>query len=161
MPIAPLPYTVDTDQIMNDETIAIEDADLCIVATVQPSFRDDVDLQADNALFLTKAANMHGELVSALRQLVNACMRHVGSPQPINAALSDAQAALDKLADPVAEAEDEDDATPECQHLICKHCGQDIEGFSPYPAGEWRDRGNNRTCPDGPQQGQPHVPFIL
>jgi len=29
----------------------------------------------------------------------------------------------------------------------CRHCGLDIEGFSPYRKGEWRDRGNNTHCP--------------
>lgn len=36
----------------------------------------------------------------------------------------------------------------------CRHCNQDIEGFSPYPRGAWRDRGNNGTC-DGKRQHSP------
>lgn len=32
-------------------------------------------------------------------------------------------------------------------HTACRHCGQDIEGIAPYPVGDWRDRGNNWTCP--------------
>ena len=34
-------------------------------------------------------------------------------------------------------------------HTMCRHCELDIEGISPYPEGEWRDRGNNTHCPDG------------
>jgi hypothetical protein len=34
-----------------------------------------------------------------------------------------------------------------CKQTACRHCGQDIEGFWPYRAGEWRDRGNNAECP--------------
>lgn len=45
---------------------------------------------------------------------------------------------------------------PEVRQTACRHCGQDIEGFRPFPAGEWRDRGNNRTCPDG--SGRKHAP---
>lgn len=46
-----------------------------------------------------------------------------------------------------------------CKHTTCRHCGQDIEGFAPYRRGEWRDRGNNGTCPDGPNKGKPHAPI--
>ena len=57
----------------------------------------------------------------------------------------------------------------------CRHCGQDIEGFSPYRRGEWRDRGNNTHCPaykqwnaealemqpmDAPE-GQLHAPYQM
>lgn len=35
------------------------------------------------------------------------------------------------------------------RQTACRHCGQDIEGFSPWPQGEWRDRGNNTHCDDG------------
>jgi hypothetical protein len=35
------------------------------------------------------------------------------------------------------------------RHTSCRKCELDIEGFAPYPAGEWRDRGNNATCPKG------------
>lgn len=43
----------------------------------------------------------------------------------------------------------------------CRYCGQDIENFSPYRAGEWRDRGNNPTCPTvaGDRDGLQHVPY--
>lgn len=46
-----------------------------------------------------------------------------------------------------------------CRQTACKHCGQDIENFAPYLAGEWRDRGNNPTCPtpEG-DAGQKHEP---
>jgi hypothetical protein len=43
----------------------------------------------------------------------------------------------------------------------CRNCGQDIENFSPYRAGEWRDRGNNTTCPNAAgDAGQKHAPVI-
>jgi hypothetical protein len=45
------------------------------------------------------------------------------------------------------------------RHTSCIHCGQDIEGFSPYRKHEWRDRGNNRTCPSGPRKGGFHAPY--
>jgi hypothetical protein len=35
------------------------------------------------------------------------------------------------------------------KHTSCRKCELDIEGFAPYPAGEWRDRGNNATCLKG------------
>lgn len=43
----------------------------------------------------------------------------------------------------------------------CRYCGQDIENFSPYKRGEWRDRGNNTTCasPAG-DAGQLHAPYV-
>lgn len=47
-----------------------------------------------------------------------------------------------------------------CQHKACKHCGQDIEGLFPYRRGEWRDRGNNPTCPSGPNKGGYHAPYV-
>lgn len=40
------------------------------------------------------------------------------------------------------------------RHTTCRHCGQDIEGFAPWRKGEWRDRGNNATCPQ-PLAGYP------
>lgn len=43
------------------------------------------------------------------------------------------------------------------RHTTCKHCGQDIEGISPYVKGGWRDRGNNATCNDGKHQHAPAV----
>lgn len=39
---------------------------------------------------------------------------------------------------------------PEVSDVIqtsCRYCGLDIESFSPYPKGQWRDRGNNTICP--------------
>jgi len=46
------------------------------------------------------------------------------------------------------------------RQTTCRHCGQDIENFSPYRRGEWRDRGNNPTCPtpEG-DAGQVHAPY--
>jgi hypothetical protein len=43
----------------------------------------------------------------------------------------------------------------------CRHCDQDIENFWPYRRGEWRDRGNNTTCPtpEG-DAGLKHEPYI-
>lgn len=32
------------------------------------------------------------------------------------------------------------------KQTICKYCDLDIENFSPYRNGEWRDRGNNTHC---------------
>jgi hypothetical protein len=46
------------------------------------------------------------------------------------------------------------------RQTTCRHCGQDIEGFAPYRKGEWRDRGNNTTCPSGPNKGRKHAPFV-
>jgi hypothetical protein len=43
------------------------------------------------------------------------------------------------------------------RQTCCRHCGQDIEGLFPYRRGEWRDRGNNPTCPH-PLQGFPGGP---
>lgn len=41
----------------------------------------------------------------------------------------------------------------------CKHCGLDIENISPYPEGEWRDRGNNTECPVGASESpRKHAP---
>lgn len=40
------------------------------------------------------------------------------------------------------------------RQTACRLCGQDIEGFSPWPKGEWMDRGGNKTC-DG---SRPHAP---
>lgn len=45
------------------------------------------------------------------------------------------------------------------RHMTCKYCKLDIEGFSPFPFGEWRDRGNNTTCPSGLHEGGKHVPY--
>jgi len=47
-----------------------------------------------------------------------------------------------------------------CRQLGCKHCGQDIENFYPYPKRQWRDRGNNTHCPtpEG-DAGQVHEPY--
>lgn len=42
----------------------------------------------------------------------------------------------------------------------CRFCDLDIEGFAPYRRGEWRDRGNNSTCPHGPNKGKPHAPYM-
>jgi hypothetical protein len=60
---------------------------------------------------------------------------------------------------------EEKEEEPEmARHTTCRHCGQDIEGIrpapgAPYPAGEWRDRGNNTTCPnDAGDAGQVHEP---
>lgn len=36
-----------------------------------------------------------------------------------------------------------------CRQTTCRYCGRDIENTSPYRAGEWRDRGNNRACGEG------------
>lgn len=44
------------------------------------------------------------------------------------------------------------------RQTACRHCGQDIEGVAPYRKGEWRDRGNNTTCPSGPSEGKKHAP---
>lgn len=42
----------------------------------------------------------------------------------------------------------------------CKHCGQDIERFSSWKRGEWRDRGNNLHCPTpAGDAGQVHEPY--
>jgi hypothetical protein len=41
----------------------------------------------------------------------------------------------------------------------CRYCGQDIENFSPYKKGEWRDRGGNTKCPY-PAEGKTHAPYI-
>jgi hypothetical protein len=45
------------------------------------------------------------------------------------------------------------------RQTTCRYCGQDIEGFAPYRAGKWRDRGNNTHCPtpEG-DRGQVHAP---
>lgn len=40
-------------------------------------------------------------------------------------------------------------------HTTCRHCGCDIEGSAADD--EWRDRGNNRTCPDDDHEQQ-HEP---
>lgn len=45
------------------------------------------------------------------------------------------------------------------RQTACRHCDLDIEGFAPYRKGEWRDRGNNRTCPHGANAGKPHAPY--
>jgi hypothetical protein len=37
----------------------------------------------------------------------------------------------------------------------CRFCGLDIEGWSPYPAGAWRDRGGETHC----RAGQAHAPY--
>lgn len=42
------------------------------------------------------------------------------------------------------------------RQTACRLCGQDIEGISPFPKGEWRDRGNNTHCNDG----QVHAPVV-
>lgn len=47
---------------------------------------------------------------------------------------------------------------PGARHTSCRYCELDIEGIAPYPKGEWRDRGNNRTCPHGPNKGKLHAP---
>jgi hypothetical protein len=43
------------------------------------------------------------------------------------------------------------------RQTTCRHCGQDIEGFSPYRKGEWHDRGNNTHCPN--DSGRVHGPY--
>ncbi len=47
------------------------------------------------------------------------------------------------------------------RQTACRYCGQDIENHSPYRAGEWRDRGNNTTCPTlaGDRDGLRHKPY--
>ena len=47
------------------------------------------------------------------------------------------------------------------RQTACRYCGLDIENFSPYRKGEWRDRGNNTHCPapDG-KNGPVHAPVI-
>jgi hypothetical protein len=56
-----------------------------------------------------------------------------------------------------AEEDDQDDA-PHVIHTACRHCGQDIEGAPGEP--EWRDRGNNSTCPNAAgDAGQRHEPI--
>lgn len=48
---------------------------------------------------------------------------------------------------------------PQSRQTSCKHCGQDIENIEPFPAGQWRDRGNNPTCPNSAgDAGQTHEP---
>lgn len=42
-------------------------------------------------------------------------------------------------------------------HTLCRHCNQEIEGIAPYRKGEWRDRGNNTSCP-WPARGKTHAP---
>lgn len=54
-----------------------------------------------------------------------------------------------------ADADDEDTGA---RHTSCKHCDLNIEGLAPYPAGEWRDRGNNTTCPTGATKHEPYEP---
>jgi hypothetical protein len=46
------------------------------------------------------------------------------------------------------------------RQTTCRYCEQDIEGVSPYRAGEWRDRGNNQRCPtpEG-DAGLHHAPY--
>jgi hypothetical protein len=44
-------------------------------------------------------------------------------------------------------------------HTACKHCDQDIEGIKPFVKGDWRDRGNNRVCPSGPNKDKAHEPI--
>lgn len=48
-------------------------------------------------------------------------------------------------------------AAPAVRQTACRHCGQDIEGWAPYRAGEWRDRGNNTHCPNA--SGRLHAPI--
>lgn len=48
---------------------------------------------------------------------------------------------------------------PQCLHMACKFCDLDIEGMAPFSAGQWRDRGNNATCPHGANKGKPHAPY--
>ena len=47
------------------------------------------------------------------------------------------------------------------RQTACRFCGQDIENFAPYRKGEWRDRGNNATCPTlaGDRDGLKHAPY--
>lgn len=46
----------------------------------------------------------------------------------------------------------------EVKQTTCRYCEQDIEGFKPFPEGEWRDRGNNTHCPN--DSGKLHAPYI-
>lgn len=50
------------------------------------------------------------------------------------------------------------EAAPKVRHTCCMYCNQDIEGIHPFKLCEWRDRGNNTTCPSGPKAGFCHVP---
>lgn len=43
---------------------------------------------------------------------------------------------------------------PGAIHTVCSNCDLEIEGLSPFPANEWRDRGNNTHC----RTGGLHVP---
>jgi hypothetical protein len=44
---------------------------------------------------------------------------------------------------------------PEVIHTVCRYCDLDIENLKPFPAGEWRDRGNNWRCNDGQHDHAP------
>lgn len=46
------------------------------------------------------------------------------------------------------------------RQTACRFCELDIEGFAPYRKGEWRDRGNNPTCPHGPNKDKAHAPYL-
>lgn len=46
------------------------------------------------------------------------------------------------------------------RHTSCRFCELDIEGYRPFKRGDWRDRGNNTTCPHGPNKGKKHAPYI-
>lgn len=50
-----------------------------------------------------------------------------------------------------------DESYGEVRQTGCKHCGLDIEGFRPFPKGEWRDRGNNTHCNDAKHS---HAPIV-
>ena len=56
------------------------------------------------------------------------------------------------LDDEDEEGEEDDDAV---RQTCCANCDLDIEGFAPYTAGEWRDRGNNTHCPSGDMVHRP------
>ncbi len=102
---------------------------------------------------LALAWNTHDDLIDMVRLLMAA----IETPGDLcdhdrHHLLTDAH---DLLIDVGAEPEQDDT----CRQTACVHCGQDIEGLSPFPAGEWRDRGNNTTCPtpEG-DAGQHHEP---
>jgi hypothetical protein len=42
------------------------------------------------------------------------------------------------------------------RQTCCRFCGLDIEAFSPYRRGTWRDHGNSARCPD--ESGTLHAP---
>ncbi len=75
----------------------------------------------------------------------------------LNAALSEVDWA--EIAQNNREEDEEEEESVSCRQTACSHCGQDIEGISPFQSGEWRDRGNSTHCPtpEG-DAGQQHEP---